>query len=450
MSYEMGSAGEGRALAFFDRVGAVLGNVKRRASFAIYAGGLLGEGERKSMEPIASRATGSPSEVDALHQRLGHFLTDAEWDDRAVRREGARYALEAMTEQSPVEAWILDDTGFLKQGNHSVGVQRQYTGSAGKVTNCQIGVSLTLATKTEQVPVDFELYLPESWANDPTRRLEGRIPVDVQFKTKPELALDMMRRAIADGMPQGVVLGDSAYGSSSEFRCEIRRLGLDYSLGVNPLTNIFEVEEVVNRGGAAISLRELASKLDARGKFRRVTWREGTRQALSARFAVRRVFPCREQSRELNDQEVVWLIIEWRDGEKEPANYFFSSLPKGTRKKSLIRLTMQRWRTERVYEDLKGELGLDHFEGRRYRGWHHHVSVAICCYAFIIAEKVRAFFPSARRARRTPENDDSARTPLPRFVHHCPTCGSAGNRSLASQMPDLPLYPQHVQKGAPP
>jgi SRSO17 transposase len=398
---DLTDAGKARLEDYLERLGGELGHSGRRASFATYALGLLSEGERKSVEPIAARATGSPRATDAAHQRLLHFLADSDWDDHAVRLVAAHHALKFMAANAPVEAWILDDTGFLKQGTHSVGVQRQYTGSAGKVTNCQIGVSLSVATRGDHLPVDFELYLPKTWVDDEERKREARIPDEVGFKTKPELALQMVRRAVADGLPRGVVLADSAYGSSGEFRLELHRLGLQYSVGIDPRTTVFEVEHVVNRGGKAISVRELARKLERKGKFERCTWRMGTRSELSARFAVRRVTPCSEQGRELHERLPLWLIIEWRDGEAEPANYFLCSLPKETPSEELIRLTMQRWRTERVYEDLKGELGLDHYEGRRFRGWHHHISVALCCYAFVVAERHRVFPLTTRRRSQT-------------------------------------------------
>ncbi len=230
----MDAAGVRRIESYFQRIGEVLGNAKRRASFAVYAMGLLGNAERKSVEPMAALVCRNPNKMDAAHQRLLHFIGCAPWNDRAVRRVAAKYAVDAMTEREPVEAWIIDDTGFLKQGSHSVGVQRQYTGSAGKITNCQIGVSLSLATHTEHVPIDFELYLPESWTEDPARRKEGCIPDAIHFQTKPQLGLAMVRRAIADGLPRGVVLADSTYGSSSEFRQELRDLGFEYAVGVDP------------------------------------------------------------------------------------------------------------------------------------------------------------------------------------------------------------------------
>lgn len=393
-------AGESRLETFLDDVGALLRDKRRKASFATYALGLLGEGDRKSVEPIAARAVGGAAHVDAAHQRLLHFLTDSVWDDGAVRRLAARYALKFMTAEQPIEACVVDDTGFLKQGTHSVGVQRQYTGSAGKVTNCQVGVSLSLVTRSDHLPVDFELYLPTSWTDDAARRREARIPDHVVFKTKPELALDMLTRAHKDGLPLGVVLADAGYGNSNEFRLGLHRLGLPYSVGVVSTSKVFEAHEVVNRGGHAIDLRKLASKLDAKGKFQRFTWRTGSSGELSARFAMRRVTPCAEQHRELDERSTVWLLIEWRDGEVDPANYYFSSLPPDTSLEALVRLTTQRWRTERAYEDLKGELGLDHFEGRRLRGWHHHISVVLCCYAFAVAERHRIFPLTTRRPRR--------------------------------------------------
>lgn len=383
------SEGQARLTKYFDMIGELLGNKSRQESFAMYAMGLLGDGERKSVEPIAARACADPDRMDALHQRLLHFTANADWSDADVRREAARYALSALTAREPVVAWILDDTGFLKQGKHSVGVQRQYTGSAGKTANCQIGVSLTVATPTEHLPVDFELYLPISWTSDPDRRAEARIPAEVEFKTKPELALEMVRRAVRDDLPRGVVLADSGYGNSTEFRRGIRDLGLHYAAGILPQTTVFTVPGDASSDSRQVGVKDLAMQLEAEGAFRRCTWRQGTCAPLSARFVRRRVLATSDPREEL------WLLIEWRDGESEPSNYFLSTLPKAMSIRNMVRIVMQRWRIERTYEDLKGELGLDHYEGRRFRGWHHHVSVALCCYAFIVAERARLFPPSA-------------------------------------------------------
>jgi SRSO17 transposase len=403
MANLMNAAAERRLSEFFDRIGHVLGRKGRRESFALYAEGIFGDSERKSIEPIAARACADPARADAEHQRLLHFALDAPWSDHDVRREAARYALDAMTAQLPVDSWIIDDTGFLKQGSHSVGVQRQYTGSAGKITNCQIGVSLTVATRTEQVPIDFALYLPEAWTEDPERRREARIPADVQFATKPELALQLLQRAVDDKVPPGIVLADQAYGTNREFRQGVREMGLHYAVAVDNRTVVTVFDTLGRRRDEIVSVHDLAHRIESRGGFRRCTWRQGTKQDLSARFALRRVVPAYDGGHGIEKREPVWLLIEWRDNEDEPANYFLCSLPERMTKKKLVRMVMQRWRTERAYQDLKDELGLDHYEGRRFPGWHHHVSVVLCCYAFIIAERVRHFPPSARR----PLEDDA-------------------------------------------
>jgi SRSO17 transposase len=398
MDFALDLDGQRRIADYFDGIGKLLKNPEQRASFAAYAFGLLGDGERKSAEPIAARACADPDRTDAVHQQLLHFLGNAPWSDRDVRRHAARYALDPITAQGPIVAWIIDDTGFIKQGKHSVGVQRQYTGSAGKITNCQIGVSLSLASRTEKLPIDFELYLPKSWAEDLTRRKEGKIPDSVPFKTKPQLALDMIDRALADDLPEGVVLADTSYGNSSTFRDDVRYRGLYYAMAVDATTKVWPVDTRDRRRGEAISVRDLALEVvHKKHGFRRVTWRDGTKSKLSARFAVRRVLPYHDDGWDAaSERERVWLVCEWEDGEPEPTKYYFAVVPGRMRKKQLIRLIKERWKTERVYEDLKGELGLDHFEGRRFPGWHHHVSVALCCYAFVTAERVRRFPPTAR------------------------------------------------------
>jgi SRSO17 transposase len=400
MANLMNAAAQLRLSAYFDSIGAVLGRKGRRESFALYAEGVLGDGERKSIEPIAARACADPARADAEHQRLLHFALDAPWSDEDVRWAAARYAIEAMTAHEPIDSWIVDDTGFLKQGRHSVGVQRQYTGSAGKTTNCQIGVSLTVATHTEQLPIDFALYLPESWTEDLARRREARIPEDVRFATKPELALGLLQRAVDNGVPAGLVLADQAYGTSREFRQRVREMGLHYAVAVDSRTVVMVFDKLGRRREEIISVVDLAHRIDAQDGFRRCTWRQGTKQDLSARFALRRVVPAYDGAHGVEKREAVWLLIEWRDGEAAPANYFFCSLPGRPTKKQLVRRVMQRWRIERSYQDLKDELGLDHYEGRRFPGWHHHVSVVLCCYAFVIAERVRHFPPSAGRPLR--------------------------------------------------
>lgn len=387
---------------YIDTMGGVLRNRKRKASFATYAMGLLGEGERKSVEPIAARACPDPARVNAEHQRLLHFVADSTWSDRDVRLAAARYAVPIITRRSPIKFWIVDDTGMLKQGTHSVGVQRQYTGSAGKITNCQVATSLTLATQHGQLPVDFELYLPRAWTDDPERREEARIPKGIKFRTKPQLALDMIRRAVEADLPRGIVLADSAYGDAVHFRSSIREQDLHYAVGVSKNMKVWRTDGRDVRRGDPISLKKLAATIP-RKKRRMVTWRQGTKTPLSGRFAMTRVVPCRADGTPPSQREVAWLLIEWEEGKKESCQFHLCSLPRGLTRKRLVRIVKARWRTEQAYRELKGDLGFDHFEGRSFPGWHHHVSVVLCCYAFVAAERAIAFFPSGGAANGPPE-----------------------------------------------
>jgi len=431
-----------RLETYFEKMGKVLGgngvvNAARRSSFATYAMGLLGEGDRKSMEPIAARASADPKLIDAQHQRLGHFINDTHWSDEEVRLEAARHALQYMTVRNPISAWILDDTGFLKQGKHSVGVQRQYTGSAGKITNCQVGTSLCVATATDHLPIDFELYLPKAWMEDKDRREEAKIPNEMEFKTKPELALQMIDRALKNQLPKGVVLADEGYGNSKEFRQSLRSRNMDYGVSIASTTAVW----LVDRNGALRSKRKsvkkLALELGEKG-FRRTMWRDGTRGLLHARFAARRVVVGTQRGRAPREREAEWLLMEWRDGESEPAHFHLVTLPANTPRKKLVRIVKERYRTERAYEDLKGELGLDHFEGRRFAGWHHHVSVALCCYAFVIAEKLRAFFSTTRRQRGTRSLRIPSGETFPGFLHHYSSCDCSPSQHMAPTVPHLP------------
>lgn len=441
MEYQLDRQGEARLEEYFDQIGAVLNNKKRRESFATYAMGLLGEGERKSAEPIAARACADPEKIHAAHQRLTYFTREAEWSDADVRRVAAQHALSAMTARAPVYSWVIDDTGFLKQGDHSVGVQRQYTGSAGKVANCQVGVSLSITTVTDHVVVDFELYLPKSWTDSPARRLEAKIPAHVEFKTKLELALAMINRAVAAGYPPGVVLADSAYGNDSKFRRALRIQGLDYAVGLHSNTTVWRLDRLGRRLGDPVAVEDLAVGL-GRKNFRKTTWRAGTKGKLSSRFAVQRVVLAQDDGLDPAQRESVWLVMEWPDGEEGPTDYTVCTLPETTTRKQLVRQIKDRWRTERVYEDAKGELGLDHFEGRTYRGWHHHVSVVLACFAFIVAERVSAIPPSAQEGH-TPEASrcrplcQPARATLPKLVHHHPPRGRPGSHQVVAEMPVL-------------
>jgi SRSO17 transposase len=360
-----------------------------------------------------------------------------------VRREAAHYALAAMTAREPVADWIIDDTGFPKQGTHSVGVQRQYSGTMGKIANCQVAASLTIATRTEHVPVDFALYLPESWTEDPSRRAEAHIPDEVTFKTKPELGVEMIERAIADGLPAGLVLADSAYGDNSEFRRRVRCEGLGYAVGLHRTTTVWRLDSLGRRIGDPVAVGDLADAI-GRGGFRRVTWREGTKGKMSSRFATERVVLAQDDLVDPSQREAVWLLMEWPHGEKAATDFTATTLPANMSRRQLVRRVKQRWRTERVYEDAKGELGLDHYEGRSFRGWNHHVSMVLVCFAFIVAERSRAFPPSAgktatRKASHRHDGADGSTSgaTLPGFLHHRAPGRRACPGHMATPMPSV-------------
>jgi SRSO17 transposase len=408
MGYELDAGGQGRLGSYFSEIGVGLNNKTRRASFALYAMGLLGSAERKSAEPIAAITCADEATCEPTHHRLLRFLRDSPWGDGEVRRIAARHAIEAMTQEEPLRTWVIDDTGFLKQGKHSVGVQRQYTGSAGKIANCQIAVSLSVATRSAHVPIDFALYLPESWTGDPVRREECKIPKDVVFKTKHDLALEMITRAVDDKVPGDILLGDSGYGDSHEFRETVRILGFDYALGIHATTTMWRLDGRERCRGEPLSARAIGEVLGIKA-FRRVTWRDGTARGpkgkLRSRFAFCRVKIAHDDRSDRASREPLWLIAEWPEGEAEPTKFALTTLRRSMSKKQVVRLLKERYRTERVYQEMKGELGLDHFEGRSFPGWHHHVSVALCCYAFVIGERMRHFPPTT--GRRSPARADA-------------------------------------------
>lgn len=378
--------------AYLTGLGKHLRDKRQRASFAMYALGLLSDGERKSMEPMATRACGTPELAHAFHERLVHFTTSAAWRDAPLRRYATEHAVDAMQKHGPIRTWVVDDTGFLKQGKLSPGVQRQYTGSAGKTTNCQVGVSLLLATDHAHVMSDFRLYIPESWTQDRDRCRAARIPDDVLYEPKWALALSMIEEAKAAGTPEGVVLGDCDYGNKTTFRDTLDALQLQYALEVQSTTMMRRVGED-GALGRRMSVAELGLLLSS--ELSTVTWRQGTKAALRSRFARTRVVVDRDDGANREEQ---WLLIEWPVGEPAPTKFVLSTMPSTISLKQLVRTFKCRWRIERGYEDLKGELGLDHYEGRSFIGWHHHVTVVLACYAFLVAELARSFPPSAQRA----------------------------------------------------
>jgi SRSO17 transposase len=264
------------------------------------------------------------------------------------------------------------------------------------VANCQVAVSLTVSNEQTQLPIDFDLFMPEDWANDMERRKAAKIPAELEYRPKWKMALDMIDRAIEAGIPRGVLLADADYGNKTDFRDALDERGLTYAVGVHNNTMVRRVKGTGSRRrlGERMSVEELAFKLHEK-QIRKVSWREGTQATLHAKFAVVRVEPVPGKGEPRREQ---WLVIEWPEGDHLPHGYTLSTLPADISYKQLIRSIKERWRTERVYQDLKGELGLDHFEGRTYTGWHHHVTVVLACFAFMVAEQMRDFPPSRPRA----------------------------------------------------
>jgi SRSO17 transposase len=320
--------------------------------------------------------------------------------------------LPAIERHGPVRYWIVDDSGFPKQGKHSVGVARQYCGQLGKPDTCQVAVSLSVANDHASLPIAYQLFLPEIWADDPARRAKAGVPAAIRFATKTAIALGQLRQALAAGVPVGIVLGDAAYGDETDFRVGVADLGLRYGLGVRSGTSVWAPGTGPlpplpwsGRGrrptrlrrdaeNQPVTLKALALSLPAQD-WRKVTWREGTRGELSSRFAAVRVRPAHRDTERSEPWPEEWLLIEWPAGDAEPAKYWFSNLPRRTSLKRLVKVAKARWWIERDYQELKQELGLGHYEGRNWRGFHHHASLSIAAYGFLIAE--RCLFPPQRQ-----------------------------------------------------
>lgn len=374
-----------------------------------YCAGLLLPGERKSVEPIAARV--APDNVRRTHQSLHHLAADSPWSDEAVLENVREHVLGAMNRNGAVAGWIVDDTGFPKKGTHSVGVARQYCGQVGKQDNCQVAVSLSIATHHASVPVAWRLYLPESWANDRERRKTTGIPEEIGFQTKPAIALAQIRQAVEQGIPPAPVLADSAYGNETRFREGISELELQYAVGVHENMTVWPPGEVPQpkkrrqgRGRPAVRLhrdaehrpvavKELALSLPTH-VWKIVTWREGSRKKLKSRLAAVRVRPAHRDRKKSEPYPEEWLLMEWPSGEAEPTKYWLSTLSAQTRPTALVKLAKHRWIIERDYQELKRELGLGHYEGRGWRGFHHHATLCIAAYGFLVIERSR-FPPSA-------------------------------------------------------
>lgn len=399
-----------RFAAYLDGLAQAAGHADRSSPLRSYCTGLLLPGERKSVEPMAARL--APQNVRRMHQSLHHLVADAPWSDEAVLDRALDFVLPAMLTRGPVVAWVVDDTGFPKKGTHSVGVIRQYCGQVGKQENCRVAVSLSVTTETSSMPVGFGLYLPELWANDSERRAKAGVPDEIRFRTKPEIALGQIRRARQRGIPEGVVLADAGYGTDTGFRTELTKLELRYVAGVQSTVTVWKPSAGPKaarpyRGKGRppsllgrdekhqpVSVKELALSLPATA-WDNVTWRQGVKQRLRSRFAAVRVRPAHRDYWRNEPHAEEWLLVEWPKGEAQPTKYWLSTLPAQTSLNELARMAKHRWIIERDYEELKQELGLGHFEGRGWRGFHHHATLCLAAYGFLVAERNR-FSPSAR------------------------------------------------------
>ena len=386
------------------------GHQDRQEPLKNYCKGLLLSGERKSVEPMAARL--DPVHTQPMRQSLHHLVAKAPWSDEALLEQVRNQVLPAMQKQGPVVAWIVDDTGFPKKGKHSVGVTRQYCGQVGKQENCRVAVSLSVATWSSSLPIAYRLYLPKEWIEDAERREKTEVPQQIEFQSKPEIALDQIRAAIAAQVDPGVVLADAAYGINTEFREELTKLEVQYVVGVQSSMTVWKPGKqplpAKPRGKMGrppcrlqrsaqhrpVSMKQLAMSLPS-AAFKEVTWREGTGRKLRSRFAAVRVRPAHRDYWKTEPHAEEWLLIEWPRGETEPIKYWISTLPPDTKLKALVKMAKHRWIIERDYQELKQELGLGHFEGRNWRGFHHHATLCIAAYGFLVAERSR-FSPSAR------------------------------------------------------
>ena len=400
---------EQRFRAYVERVAQSLGHADRHEPLRGYLTGLVLPGARKSVEPMAALL--APQRVRQTHQSLHHLVADAPWEDEAVLKAVRAYGLAAITQRGPIEAWIVDDTGMPKKGRHSVGVARQYCGQLGKQDNCQVAVTLSVANDAASLPIAYRLYLPEQWASDQARRRRAGVPKEMGFLPKPELALEQITAAVEQGVPGGVVLADAAYGNDSKFRQGLEALGLQYVLGVQSTTTVWTEDrmplapppycgggrppKLLRRDAAhqPLAVGQLALRLAPKA-YHTVSWREGTAGMLRSRFAALRVRGAHRDHWRTHPYDQQWLLIEWPKGAAAPTKYWLANLAATTRLKELVSLAKLRWRIERDFQELKQELGLNHFEGRSWRGFHHHATLCIAAYGFLVAERC-VFSPTA-------------------------------------------------------
>jgi SRSO17 transposase len=389
---------------YVKEIAATVGHADRHKPLEAYLTGLLLPGDRKSVEPMAALI--DPRHVGARHQSMHHFVAKADWDDAVMLRVARNNVLDAMERHGAVAGWIIDDTGIPKKGRHSVGVARQYCGVFGKQDNCQVAVSVTLANEAVSVPAGYRLYLPESWAKDKKRRAAAGVPKGVKFQTKWQIALDIIDSLRAEELPPAPVLTDAGYGVVTAFRDALTQRQILYVAGISSETTVWppgaeplpprpwsgrgrppsRIRRSSRRQPAPV--RELA-KHAPKDLWQEICWREGTRGKMTSRFLFLRIRPAHRDENRHEAREVEWLIAEWPRGEAEPTKFWLSTMPGDTPLDQLVRLAKLRWRIERDYQELKGPFGLDHYEGRGWRGFHHHGSLCIAAYAFLAAERAR-------------------------------------------------------------
>jgi SRSO17 transposase len=379
-----------------------LGHVNRIDPFRLYCLGLLVTPGRKSVEPMA--ACVRPGSTAATHQSLFHCVGQSQRSDEVVIESVRDYVLPVLRERSPIQALVIDDTGLPKKGRHSVGVSRQYCGQTGKRDNCQVAVSLSVCTERASLPIAYRLYLPEAWAQDELLRKKAGIAADIVFETKPQIAARQLTAAVEAGTTAPVVLMDAAYGNNGDLRDHVTDLGLAYGAGILNTTSVWLADdppqfEVPRSRGAQRKLRikaaqhppsvkELAKKLKPQD-WQTISWREGTNAPLSGRFAAVRVHCAHRYQKQSQLPRAEWLVIEWPSDEDEPTKYWLSTLPPQSSLSELIYALKMRWYIERDYQELKQEIGLGHFEGRGWTGFHHHATLCIAAYGFLIAERAR-------------------------------------------------------------
>jgi SRSO17 transposase len=384
-----------RLEAFLGKMLAPLGRSERQRWGAVYVRGLLLNGERKSVGAIALRLP------EANEQNLQQFLSQSPWAWEPVWEQLAQELSRAF----PPTAWIIDDTSFPKQGQHSVGVQRQYCGALGKKANCQVAVSLHQASQRGSSPLAWRLYLPESWISDEKRCRQVGVPAPISFRKKWELALDLIDQAFAWGVPRPpVVLADAGYGDTTEFRQGLAQRQLPYAVAVTSQVRVWTeppqltpyVPKPTGRPTHRLyeygeqkppTVRRVAETRQKR--FRSVAWREGTKGAMRSRFLALRVQSAHGYVEGEAPGSAVWLLIEWPPEAAAPTKYFLCDLPASYSLRRLVYLTKERYRVEQDYQQMKEELGLDHFEGRSWTGWHHHVTLVMLAHAFLRFEQRR-------------------------------------------------------------